>query len=202
MTVGEWSGNDCREVGRRGWAIAAAAHCPELAPPLFVGPAVILPQTILILLLYYSSSASTRKKRDIEQKLRRIENECPYQHLQSCTDIIPRPTPVAYPKPSMIDDSKSKVKNMHVLFIIRRLLRVRRRQCLNHTGTFTKPRLENAVGILEHAILERHNNELRSLESGLDQATDILRVRQVESGVDLVENVHWRWLELQKRHDQ
>lgn len=35
-----------------------------------------------------------------------------------------------------------------------------------------------------------------------DALTDMLRVLQVKSSIDLIQNVHRRWLELQERHDQ
>jgi len=58
----------------------------------------------------------------------------------------------------------------------RLLLEVRRRERLDHRGTIGEPRLEDAVRILEHAILQTDNDELTALEPRLDQATDILSV--------------------------
>lgn len=42
------------------------------------------------------------------------------------------------------------------------------------TRAFAEPRAEDAVGILEHAVLETDNNELRAFEACLDQATNVL----------------------------
>lgn len=47
---------------------------------------------------------------------------------------------------------------------------------MNNTGTLAEPRAEDTVGILEHAILQRDDDELRPLEAGLDQSTNVLRV--------------------------
>lgn len=73
---------------------------------------------------------------------------------------------------------------------------------MNDTGTLAEASAENAVGILEHAILERDDDELGSLESGLDESTDVLCVGQIQGSIDLVKNVHGRGLELQEGHDQ
>lgn len=83
-----------------------------------------------------------------------------------------------------------------------RLLHVCWRQRLHHTGTLAEARSEDTIGILEHAILETDDDELRALESRLDEATDVLGVGQIESGVDFVKNVHRCWLELEKSHNQ
>lgn len=80
-------------------------------------------------------------------------------------------------------------------------LHVSRGKCLNNTGTLAEPCAEDAVGVLEHAVLQGHHDELGALEASLDQATDVLGVGQVQRGVDLVENVHWRRLELQESHN-
>lgn len=82
------------------------------------------------------------------------------------------------------------------------LLHVSWSKGLYNTGTLAESRPENPVCVLEHAILQRDNNELRSLESRLDQTADVLRVRQIQSSVNLIKNVHWGGFELQKRHDQ
>lgn len=73
---------------------------------------------------------------------------------------------------------------------------------LNNTGALAESCTEDAVGILEHAVLQGHHNELRTLEACLDKATDVLGMRQIQRGIDLIENVHWRRFELQERHDQ
>lgn len=50
----------------------------------------------------------------------------------------------------------------HVLVRIspNRLLHISRRQSLHHTRAFTKPRPEDAVGVLEHAVLQTDDDEL------------------------------------------
>ena len=60
----------------------------------------------------------------------------------------------------------------------------------------------SAIRILEHAILQTDDNELGALEARLDQTTDILRMRQVKRGIDLVQDVHWCGLELEQGHDE
>lgn len=82
------------------------------------------------------------------------------------------------------------------------LAEIRRRQRLNHTRALGEPGAEDAVGVLEHAVFERDDDELGALEPCLDETADVLGVRQVQRGVNLVEDVHWRWLELQKGHDE
>lgn len=79
---------------------------------------------------------------------------------------------------------------------------IRRRQRLHHTCALAEPRPKDAVRVLEHAVLERHDNELRPFEPRLDQAANVLRVRQVQRGVDLVQDVHGRRLELEEGHDE
>ena len=76
------------------------------------------------------------------------------------------------------------------------------RQSLDHARPFAEPRLEYAVRILEHSIFQAHDDELRALELRLDETSNVLRVRQVESGVDLVQDVHRCRLELEQGHDE
>ena len=59
------------------------------------------------------------------------------------------------------------------------LLEVRGGQGLDHTGALAEAGAEDAVGVLEHAVFQRHDDELRTLEPGFDEAADILRVRQI-----------------------
>jgi hypothetical protein len=82
------------------------------------------------------------------------------------------------------------------------LLKIRRRQSLNCTSSIHEPCAEYTICVLEHAILQADNNELRPLESGLDETSNILSVRKIQRRVNFVKNVHWRWLELEKRHDE
>lgn len=46
------------------------------------------------------------------------------------------------------------------IFPLLQLLQVRRRECLNHTRSFTEACTEDAIGVLEHAVLQTHNNKL------------------------------------------
>lgn len=82
------------------------------------------------------------------------------------------------------------------------LLEIGSRKRLYHAGTLGEASAENAVGVLEHAVLQTDNDELGALEASLDQATDVLRVRQVQRGVDFVQDVHGGGLELQQGHDE
>ena len=41
-------------------------------------------------------------------------------------------------------------------------------KCLYHTRAFTEPRFKYSISILEHAILETDDNELRAFEPRLD----------------------------------
>lgn len=61
---------------------------------------------------------------------------------------------------------------------------------MDDTRSFTEPCPEDPVRVLEHTILKRDDDELRSLEPGLDQTTDVLRVRQVKCSINFVQNVH------------
>lgn len=82
------------------------------------------------------------------------------------------------------------------------LLEIRCRQRLDVTCSFAEPRPEDAVGILEHAVLERDDDELGALETCLDQATNVLCMRQIQSGINLVQDVHGSGLELEEGHDE
>ena len=79
---------------------------------------------------------------------------------------------------------------------------IRRSKRLYNTCTFTKSRPEYPIRILEHAILQTNNDELTSLEPGLDEPTNILRMGQIKSGINFVQNVHWCRLELKKSEDE
>ena len=56
-------------------------------------------------------------------------------------------------------------------------------------------RPEDDVRVVEHALLERDDDELRRLEVGPEHDADVLRVGQVEGRVYFVEDVHRRRLE-------
>lgn len=73
---------------------------------------------------------------------------------------------------------------------------IRRCQTLHHTRPVLKPRPINPICVLKHAIFQRDDNKLTSLKPRLDKPSDILRVRQIERGVDFVQDVHGRWFEL------
>ena len=79
---------------------------------------------------------------------------------------------------------------------------LRRRQRLHHTRALLEPGAENPIGILEHAILQAHDDELRPAEPGFDQPADVLGVGQVERSVDFVEDVHGRGGVLQQGEDE
>lgn len=49
-------------------------------------------------------------------------------------------------------------------------------QSLHHTSAFAEARAKDAVRVLEHAVLQTDDDELRALEPRLDQTTDILRM--------------------------
>jgi hypothetical protein len=54
------------------------------------------------------------------------------------------------------------------------LLHIRWRQRLHHTGTFAETSAEDAIRVLEHAVLQTDDDELRALETRLDETADIL----------------------------
>mmetsp|Transcript_1380 Transcript_1380/g.3744 ORF Transcript_1380/g.3744 Transcript_1380/m.3744 type:complete len:772 (+) Transcript_1380:457-2772(+) len=56
--------------------------------------------------------------------------------------------------------------------------------------------------MVEHALLEGDYDELRVGEVRADHMADVLRVAQVQCGVDLIQNVHRRRLEEQQGEDQ
>lgn len=61
---------------------------------------------------------------------------------------------------------------------------------------------EEYVGVGEQAFLQRNDDELAAREARLEQLTDVLRVRKVQGGINLVQDVHRCRFELQQRHDQ
>lgn len=82
------------------------------------------------------------------------------------------------------------------------LLHICRRERLNHTRTIHESCPENAVGVCEHAVLQTDDDELTAAEARADQTTDVLGVRKIESGVNLVKNVHGCWRVLEQREDE
>lgn len=61
---------------------------------------------------------------------------------------------------------------------------------------------EQYIRIVEQPILQTDDDELRALEPILEQLADMLRMRKIQSRIDLVQNVHRRGLELEERHDE
>lgn len=82
------------------------------------------------------------------------------------------------------------------------LLHIRRRERLDHTRAVHEPCPENAVRVREHAVLQTDDDELTAAEACADQATDVLGVGEIESGVDLVEDVHGCWGVLEQGEDE
>ena len=76
------------------------------------------------------------------------------------------------------------------------------RSALDDARAVAEARPEEDVGVREEALLERDDDELCAAEPRAEEGADVLRVRQVQRRVDLVEDVHRCWLELQQRHDQ
>jgi hypothetical protein len=62
---------------------------------------------------------------------------------------------------------------------------------LNNTCAFTESRSKDPIGILEHAIFQTDDDELTALEPRFDEPANVLCVGQIQSSIDLVENVHW-----------
>jgi hypothetical protein len=60
----------------------------------------------------------------------------------------------------------------------------------------TEPGAEKNIRVREESFLERDNDELRSFEPRPEQLPDMLGMRKVQCRIDLVKNVHRRWLEL------
>ena len=76
------------------------------------------------------------------------------------------------------------------------------RRALDNTCPIAEARAEEYVRVREQALLERDDDELRAAEARAEEGANVLRVRQVKRGVDLVEDVDWCWLELQERQDE
>lgn len=58
------------------------------------------------------------------------------------------------------------------------------------------------VHIMQTNLLEGHNDELRVFEVSLEHHADVLRVRQVKCGINLVQDVHRRRFEEQQAKDE
>ena len=79
---------------------------------------------------------------------------------------------------------------------------IRRSKRLYNTRTLTESRPEYPVRVLKHAILQTDDDELTSLEPRLDESTNVLGMGQIESGIDLVQNVHRSRFALKKGEDE
>ena len=73
---------------------------------------------------------------------------------------------------------------------------------LDDTRTVPKPRPEEYIRVREQPLFEGYDDELAPLEPITEELANMLCMLQVQRCVDLVENVHWRRLELQKRHNE
>ena len=63
-------------------------------------------------------------------------------------------------------------------------------------------RAKKNVGIVEHAVFQRHNNKLRLFKMLFEHDADILSVGQIQGSVHLVEDVDGRRFEQQHSQDQ
>jgi len=73
---------------------------------------------------------------------------------------------------------------------------ISRSQSLYNTCSLGEPSPEDPVRVLEHAILQTDDDELGTLEPCFDQPPNILRVREIQCGIHLVQDVHRRRFEL------
>ena len=76
------------------------------------------------------------------------------------------------------------------------------RSSFDDAGAIAESRAEKDVRVREEALFERDDDELRPAEPRAEQLADVLRVREVQCRVDLIQDVHRRGLELKQRHDQ
>jgi hypothetical protein len=67
---------------------------------------------------------------------------------------------------------------------------------------FSEVDLVQHIGVLEHPFLQRNENELRLGEPLTDHVSDVLGVRQVKSGVYLVQDVEGRRLVQEEGKDE
>jgi hypothetical protein len=79
-----------------------------------------------------------------------------------------------------------RVSNKRFIRHYTELLPIRATRRSHNTSTINKPCPEDAVGILEHAILQTDDDELGALESCLKKASNVLGMGEIERGVDLV----------------
>jgi hypothetical protein len=86
--------------------------------------------------------------------------------------------------------------------LVLRIWRVALRSALDYARGVEEACAEQDVRVCEEALFERDDDELRAAEARPEERADVLRVREVQRRVDLVEDVHRCRLELQQRHDQ
>jgi len=76
------------------------------------------------------------------------------------------------------------------------------RSSFNDASAIAESRPEKDVRVRKESLFERDDDELRPAEPCAEERANVLRVREVECCVDLVQDVHRRRLELKQRHDQ
>ena len=65
---------------------------------------------------------------------------------------------------------------------------------VNLALSLSKVHLKQHVGIMEHALLQRYQNELRLWKSLTYHVPDVLGMAQVQCRVNLIQNIKWRGL--------
>ena len=131
----------------------------------------------------YASDSKSTHPTEVQLEIGTNNNEFtkfPLPRYQSC--------PWTYPVPAVTPHVQPSALPLHLS-----LLHIRRRKGLDHTRTIHEPRSEDAVGICEHAVLQTDDDELTAAESRANESANVLGVREIESGVDLIKNVHGRW---------
>lgn len=76
------------------------------------------------------------------------------------------------------------------------------RRPLNHARPIAEPCPEEHVRIRKQPFLEGDDDELRTAEARAEERADVLRVREVERGVNFVEDVDGCGLELEEGEDE
>ena len=76
------------------------------------------------------------------------------------------------------------------------------RSSFDDASAITESRAEKHIRVRKQTLFQRDNDELCPAEPCSEERADVLRVREVQCCVDLVQDVHWRGLELKQRHDQ
>ena len=101
-------------------------------------------------------------------------------------------SPRVLPKRNFVGTDLATPRERRRCALLRALRRrvVFRRRPRDRRHAIHELRPEDDVRVVEHALLERDDDELRRLEVGAEHHADVLRVRQVEGGIDLVQNIH------------